>query len=366
MGLFRNIFRIVGKIYISVKYFNSKSWRKYYAQQHLKDVCGKVYQKQFKNEFDVWFRKSEISRKNILFARLDYWLCFLFLGANPENYFEFYFYNRSWCDRRKHVTQFDLNFVDKWFNDKKFRSLLDNKAQFDEYYKDFVRRKWCVPNETSKKEFINLFGNSYAIIVKTQTGLGGRGVHLLSLKDIDSTYRMLTSYSEPIVVEEYINQKGMLHDFNPSSLNTIRVTTIRNAEDIHICHAFLRVGVEGRIVDNFHSGGIQFPLDSKTGEILVGSTFQKSCITHHPDSGIPITGLCIPKWLEIIDFVKKAHVFSPEGLHLIGWDVCLSGDEISLIEGNNGPGFPPIATSADNYWKDISEYLDKIWISLDT
>lgn len=360
MGLFKNIFRILGRIYISVRYLNSKSWRKYYAQKHLKDVCGKIYKKQFKDEFDILFKKSEINNRNSLIVKFDYWLCFVLLGANPENYFDFYFFSKDWTDRRKHVTQFDLSFFDKWLNDEKERSLLDNKAEFNVYFNDFIKRKWCVPDRITESDFVELFKDVDKVIVKNQTGLGGYGIQILQLDDIQNIYEVLSSFKYPVIVEEYINQEGLLHDFNPSSLNTIRVTTIRFGNEVNICHALLRVGARGSIVDNFHSGGIQFLLDD-TGRILQGNTCERFAITHHPDSGIPITGQFIPKWHEIMDFVCRAHLRAPDGLRLIGWDVCLNGDEISLIEGNNGPGFPPIRNSEDDHWKEMSSFMDKIF-----
>ena len=144
---------------------------------------------------------------------------------------------------------------------------------------------------------------------------------------------------------------------NPSSLNTIRVATISINGKTDVIFSYLRVGVEGAFVDNLHSGGIRFPIDRHTGKIFKGMNYQVHDVLRHPDSGVQLYGEIIPKWDEIIELCRNAHELAPESLHLVGWDVCLDEDDISLIEGNGGPGFPPIENPHEDWWKDMKDYL---------
>ena len=54
----------------------------------------------------------------------------------------------------------------------------------------------------------------------------------------------------------------------------------------------------------------------------------------HPNTGIIFEGYKIPHWNEIVENVKKAHLFF-YGLHSIGWDVVVTDNGIMIIEGND-------------------------------
>ena len=173
-------------------------------------------------------------------------------------------------------------------------------------------------------------------------------------------YEEVLSQNEPYIIEEYHNQSGWLHKVNPSSLNTIRVCTLSINGKVDVIFSYLRVGVKGSFVDNIHSGGIRFPIDYCTGKVFKGMNYRTFDVERHPDSGVQLYGEIIPKWDEIIGLCKEAHDLAPEDLHMIGWDVCLDEDDISLIEANGGPGFPPIENPHENWWKDMTDYLLKL------
>ena len=111
------------------------------------------------------------------------------------------------------------------------------------------------------------------------------------------------------------------------------------------------------MVDNLHSGGFRFPIDRQTGEILPGMNYEIHNVKTHPDTGLKIAGEKIPEWQNIIDYCKKAHEHAPDSLHWIGWDVCLDEGDMFLIEGNAGPGFPPIENPKENWWGEMKRYL---------
>ncbi len=361
MGFLRQILRALCRLYTSFKYRNCKIWRKQYALRHIKGVTGKLYKKTLKGEFHTFFYASEIKHRNFFRTRFDYWLCWILLGAIPRDYFAYCFFDMPWHDRVKHVTQTELTFVNDWLNNPAQKELLDNKAKFNAHYADFIKRKWCDPATLSKGAFIALFADTDAIVVKTQTGLGGHDVHVFRGTDLSELYDSLAASPMQLVVETLVKQQGMLHDFNPSSVNTIRMTTVRIGNDVRLLHAYLRIGRSGSVTDNVSSGGMGFLINRMDGSIQQGFSFSSFNLVSHPDSGIRITGNIIPKWNMLIDFVTKAHLFAPEGLHLIGWDVCLSDDGISLIEGNSGPGFPPIANPDENHWAELADCMDAVF-----
>ena len=209
---------------------------------------------------------------------------------------------------------------------------------------------------------MDIFGLCKRIIVKVFNGMGGKGVRAINVDkaSLKSIYQDLAKSSKNQIVEEYIFQKGYFHDLNPSSVNSIRVTTIRVQEEVKVLYAFLRTGCGNSVVDNLHSGGIVFEIDRKTGIIHKGHTFSQFDIAIHPYSKIKIAGHVIDRWQEIIEFVTRAHLHAPSGSYMIGWDVCVSDDHLSLIEGNSCPGFPHLPDPNDNLWGEVQEYLDRV------
>lgn len=164
------------------------------------------------------------------------------------------------------------------------------------------------------------------------------------------------------LVEETIKQTGLLHELNPSSVNTMRVNTLIDDGIVTVLCCFFRTGRAGQVTDNFHAGGIKWQVDIKTGRILHGCTVQGEIVDTHTDSKICVSGLKIPDFEKALDMCRKAHLLLPE-VPQIGWDVCISDDGISLIEGNSGSAVCN-AEKDNNVWGIMKKYLYKHHIVL--
>ena len=138
-----------------------------------------------------------------------------------------------------------------------------------------------------------------------------------------------------VVQERITNQHEAINNLHSSSINTIRMVTVKVGSDIDILTSFLRIGVNGRANDNISSGGVAVIINNGK---LTQWGFQNSGIgtkiDKHPNSHIIFKDYEIPFWDEIQDTVKNAHRLF-YGLHSIGWDVCITDDGIKLIEGND-------------------------------
>ena len=291
---------------------------------------------------------------------LDFMLCRYFLGAEAEDYFSMVFPEKGWIWRNHHVTRMRMNFLKGKLNpDPETCTLLNDKAEFCRHWGDEIHRRWCVPEEVTKKEFVAKFTGAERIITKKRIGFGGKGIVVfdVSKMSLEEIYDSIYSLPEQYIVEEYHRQTGWLAEINPSSLNTIRVATIRVMDQIEVIFSYLRVGGKDAVVDNLHSGGIRFPINRHSGEILPGMNYETHNIKSHPGTGSLIAGVTIPGWENVLEYCRKAHQKAPESLHWIGWDVCLDEDDIFLIEGNAGPGFPPIENPRENWWGEMKKYL---------
>lgn len=150
--------------------------------------------------------------------------------------------------------------------------------------------------------------------------------------------RIVTDGSCSWVIQDRIkNQAEFMSQFHPSSINTLRVVTVKNGADVDALCAFARFGVNGRGSDNWSSGGVLVGVDVKTGAFEDYALFKPGVGTKcyaHPNTGVEFKGKVVPEWNVIIDYVKSLHELF-YGLHSIGWDVCLTTDGPLIIEGND-------------------------------
>jgi glutathione synthase/RimK-type ligase-like ATP-grasp enzyme len=351
-------FIVFGKKYDLRTAVGRFGWRKMYVYFRLRKIISTHYL-EIRNEFSQMMDAAEIPGKGLK-MEADFWLSWFSTGAVPEDYFDMMFFrkNREW--KNHHVTRHRLLFIVPLFNSEETSKYLDNKALFNTHWSGYLNRKWCEPQNVTFEEFADTFGQCKSIIVKDLDGLGGKGVRTYSVEkdSLHSIYEELKKSSRKQIVEEYVFQKGFFHDLNPGSVNTIRITTMRIRDEVRVLFAYLRTGCGDSVVDNMHAGGIVFEIDRKTGTLQTGHTFSKFDIVIHPYSKIKIAGHVISRWKEIIAFVTGAHLHAPAGSYLIGWDVCVSDDGLSLIEGNSNPGFPRLPDPDEDMWEEVREYLD--------
>ena len=353
-------FIIFGKKYDMWMAVNRFGWRKMYIYYRLRKIVSYRYYK-MRKEFRRMMAAADIPGKGFK-MEVDFWLSWFWTGIVPEDYFHMMFFCKNWEWKNHHVTRFRLAFIQECFNSPETIDSVDNKALFNAHWEEYLNRKWCVPQDVTFERFAEIMGQCSKIVAKDVDGYGGIGVreYTIDKQSIHTVFSELMKSPNRQVVEEYIVQKGFFHDVNPGSVNTIRITTVRVREEVQVLFAYLRTGVGNSLVDNQHSGGILFEIDRKTGTIQKGHTFSIFDIAIHPYSKMKVAGHVIDCWEEIIEFAKKAHLHAPEGQNMIGWDVCVSDDGLTLIEGNSGPGFPQVLDLNEDLWGEVKGYLDRV------
>lgn len=140
-----------------------------------------------------------------------------------------------------------------------------------------------------------------------------------------------------IIQHRIDNQVKAYSQFHPQSVNTIRVVTVQHQGQIELLCAFFRMGVNGRYADNWSSGGILVGIDIESGNLEKWGFFKPGKGTKsssHPNSAISFEGFQLPDWQEIVAYCKKTHSLFYD-IHSIGWDVVVTENGISLIEGND-------------------------------
>lgn len=134
----------------------------------------------------------------------------------------------------------------------------------------------------------------------------------------------------------------------PASTNTVRVLTMVDPDtnDAFPATALHRFGTSrSRPIDNLHAGGLSAPVDLDTGELGPAVLFpvkgrrRRDIVETHPDSGMPITGVSIPRWAAVLGQILSVATAVGDRLPYVGWDVVVTDDGSTIIEGNGRTGF---------------------------
>ena len=243
--------------------------------------------------------------------------------------------------------QFSLAYVDKGFYDTLFPDV--NRPQT--FVKNVNGLFYDDKNAISKEEAVARCSNlKEAVIKPTVLGTWGQGVKLfhtdngfvpemnMSVNDLFSRYK------KSFIIQSKLEQHPDLARLNPTSVNTLRVMSYRRDNEVIILYAVIRIGRQGRVVDNETAGGIKADIDLQTGRIK-GPAFGSPTEKNMPqtDSGAVLDNYLIPSFPEILQFVKDLHFRLPY-FRLVGWDISVdtNGNPV-MIEWNRSAELSQVA-----------------------
>lgn len=283
-------------------------------------------------------------------------------GKDVPTYWHQYLYSRNGLYSEKYIPASIYNSEIVYrLNKFQFRHAYVDKGFYDTLFPDINRPKTIVKNVNGyyydDRSFISLndamercCNLEEAIIKPTLGGTWGRGVQLIKvdhgvvtnlncgLKDLFSQYK------RNFIIQERLEQHEDIARLNPTSLNTLRVMSIRMGEEIVVLYAVVRIGRKGEIVDNETAGGIKADIDLSTGRIK-GPAFGNPTegLKHSTDVGTVLEGYQIPSFKELQDTVKKMHSRLPY-FDLVGWDMSVDkGGKPALIEWNRAAELSQVA-----------------------
>lgn len=297
--------------------------------------------------------------KSKLYHAIDLAYCFARYGCIINDYTIGEFYKYRSFDRANIMTCRGWAKIMGICNEPSSIHYLENKADFNEYFKDVIHRKWIGPREIQKygkagiENFVRECGS---VIVKPLADMEGHGIYVVNSFD-DLEYEANKIMADNVIVEEFITQHPNMV-FGNKSVNTIRMFTILdNHGDVHFIKAILRCGVGNTVVDNYCAGGVIYPVDEKTGIVEASGMSIDGChYVVHPGTNIIILGYQIPHWDMVLKEVTKAAKLIPS-LRFVGWDVAITKDGVDIIEGNHNPLYDLIEfIGKSGHYKDMLKY----------
>lgn len=295
---------------------------------------------------------SKKENKSTFYLFNHFLLTFLKSGCGYSDYLNYQLYNKTFKEISEYVT---IKHQDKFYeivSPAKYKTFFTIKPNFLNNFKDFINRDFFENGTVDDlKKFLS---NNEEFMVKPRDGLGGKGVYKeyrKNIKDVNEFYDYLKNNN--LFIEEYVKQNKEINKLCKESVNTIRIMTFAYNGKSEIVYAAMRIGNGINNVDNFHQGGMGCKIDLDKG-ILIGDAYDKD-LNHfkvHPKSKVKFDGFKIPYWEEAKKLVLDASKVN-NNIHMVGWDVAITDDGPTLIEGNRRPGFDLIQVLSKRGRKDI-------------
>lgn len=201
-----------------------------------------------------------------------------------------------------------------------------------------------------------LLGDRDDFVVKPNRGSAGRGVLVVTgreghhylrhngerlrreqlrqhLSDILSGMYSLGGRPDKAILQQRVRLHPAFAPISYKGIPDVRVILYRHEPAM----AMLRLPTKesnGRA--NLHQGGIGAGVDLDGG-LTHHAVQHNRFVLHHPDTGLPVIGMRVPYWREVLDMSRR--VAEAVGLGYIGVDIIIDAEDgPMLLEANARPG----------------------------
>ena len=278
-------------------------------------------------------------RGSVLGYFIDALRCSTRHGASPENYYVLRFYELDEEQRGRFLTSGRSKAVDAALNRRATQEdklLIGRKELFNAGFRGLVKRDFLYVPEHSFEEFTAFLRRYEQVMLKPTGGTMGRGVEKLRTAETQPEALYARCREQKLLLEEVIHQHPALDAVNPSCVNTVRINAARGLDGkVRLIGACLKCGGAGAVTDNFHTGGVAYPLDLESGTVTGPgrNNVDIQDYERHPGTDFTMPGFTVPFWQEVKECVVQGMDRVPS-LGYVGWDVAVTPQGPELIEGN--------------------------------
>lgn len=257
------------------------------------------------------------------------------------------------------------NVIDEYFNPRTEGKYIDNKCYYNAFFGKLRQPEFAVMRNggfwyndelqmISEDEVKEIVSKEKELFVKVATeSYGGKGVKYVSAENniVEEFLDFVKGTDCDIIAQRAIKQHKDIAAVNESSVNTVRMISLLTKEGPKIYSSIFRVGMKGKKVDNYTSGGLTVGIkqDGTLNKYAFndrGERFDK-----HPSNDFVFEGYEIPGYQKARELVMKAHPMIPH-FKLVSFDVAIDENgepifieanlckgSIEIHEFNNGPLF---------------------------
>ena len=221
----------------------------------------------------------------------------------------------------------DKHIINRIFSAKMPETLLRriNGEYFDQ---DFNRT-------TLETGLENILNNKEAFIKPSWQTSFGAGTYLWrEEKGKQELLDYINNSKADLIFQKPVKQHEDMAIFHPSSLNTLRIVSLRIKGEVVILNTILRMGTNNGVIDNFSAGGVIANVDKEGNLFASNAQSTGKVLTEHPTTKVVFAGRTIPNFDQVIKSVKRQHNYIPF-YRMVAWDFAVAEDGTPiLIEGN--------------------------------
>lgn len=284
-------------------------------------------------------QSATLSRAPLWWVVVDMAWCAVRYETTFENYSEWDFRILRARERRTYMTDPKSFHLSRKLNDNGQRSIFDDKLEFAQHFGDELGRSWLDVSATDAAQLEEFVRRHERVITKNPGGVGGNGITMrvtAEIADVAALREELLSSGQTLV-EEVLVQHPEMARLYPGSVNSLRVVTYRDPDDVvHVLAGVLKVG-NGGVIDNFSNGGMYTMLDEEGRALHAASDEEGHPFEVHPITGVTLTGYQVPLYDEVLSLVDRLARRVP-ALPYIGWDIAITPERPVVIEGNHNTG----------------------------
>jgi hypothetical protein len=307
-------------------------------------------------------------RKPLIRIGCEFMISSLMVRSLASYYFTSLLHKRGMGNYRYYLSHAEMADCQEMICDERAVNILHNKLSFHQHYeqtglrlprllafnygnKFYVKKKdedevYQITSPQLMRDLIleelipNTCNNS--LFIKPIEGCCGNGARKVcfekerySMEDFEELLKYVSAKS--FLFQEEVMQAPELSRLNASSLNTVRMDTVKLGNgNPEILSGFLRIGLAGSNVDNIAAGGIYVGIELQKG-VLKAKGFNKlgkggNIYFAHPNTKVLFLGFRIPFFEEVKKLAIEAAERMPQAL--IGWDIGIEREGPILMEGN--------------------------------
>lgn len=216
-----------------------------------------------------------------------------------------------------------------------------NKWKVYEQLRPYYHREICqVTGPEHKNDLFALLKDKHRLFCKPLCGSLGEQTKIIKDTDFltDKAFQQLLNFYAPdgFLAEELIHQTEFMMRLNPTSVNTLRIMTIRMND--RICMYFeSRIGEMFSIVDNLDRKSLICGINAEDGTIISAFNKNRTAYKTHPHTRVPVVGIKIPYFLQAVELAKELASHFP-GYRYLSWDLALTDDGWDIVELNGKGG----------------------------
>lgn len=198
------------------------------------------------------------------------------------------------------------------------------------------------------------------IVIKPSGLSGGAGVVFLEKANKKQILQEFKKITGVMIVQRAVKQHPELAKLNPSTVNTVRLTTYLDGKKVVPLAALIKIGNAGVRVDNYKHGGhiLGIHMNGKAYDYALNVDYEK--VTVLP-TGVDLSkGIRIPGFDNVLQTATKAHLDTPR-IKVISWDIAIDDKaEAVIIEANHGGDFRMHQVLTGPLFGDLTEsFLEK-------